>query len=271
MGRRGSWVEAGAGETGAGSPLALLADRPMRPVQVHCTTARRKLGTVERSREQFAQALGRGAGAPVHEQVGPTVLQQELPAAPARRQGETVSSRHTDGNEPAVAASYERGDKPALAAEGQPERSVLDIACRHHLAVLAQPGCPGSQARIGRIRTSGDSICGLAEPVPIRHHRSRQGLFGSGFPRRPRQRWVSSSRHAVRLATRKRPAGQQGGQVDRPGIAGRDVGSSRRRYTPQAVAQAPQPPVVVVVGDVMVDVIVRPLGPFNRGSDTSSR
>ncbi len=31
------------------------------------------------------------------------------------------------------------------------------------------------------------------------------------------------------------------------------------------------PPVVVVVGDVMVDVVVRPLGPFNRGSDTASR
>jgi len=31
------------------------------------------------------------------------------------------------------------------------------------------------------------------------------------------------------------------------------------------------PPVhVVVVGDVMVDVVVRPLGPFNRGSDTPS-
>jgi ribokinase len=29
--------------------------------------------------------------------------------------------------------------------------------------------------------------------------------------------------------------------------------------------------VVVVVGDVMVDVIVRPLGPINRGSDTPSR
>ncbi len=30
-------------------------------------------------------------------------------------------------------------------------------------------------------------------------------------------------------------------------------------------------PVVVVVGDVMVDVVTRPLGPFNRGSDTASR
>lgn len=29
--------------------------------------------------------------------------------------------------------------------------------------------------------------------------------------------------------------------------------------------------VVIVVGDVMVDVVVRPLGPFNRGSDTPSR
>ena len=32
-----------------------------------------------------------------------------------------------------------------------------------------------------------------------------------------------------------------------------------------------QRPVVVVVGDVIVDVVVRPLGPFNRGSDTPSR
>ena len=32
-----------------------------------------------------------------------------------------------------------------------------------------------------------------------------------------------------------------------------------------------QQPVVVVIGDVMVDVVVRPLGPFNRGSDTPSR
>ena len=32
-----------------------------------------------------------------------------------------------------------------------------------------------------------------------------------------------------------------------------------------------QSPVVVVVGDIMVDVMVRPLGPLNRGSDTPSR
>src|ERR1700691_1130687 len=32
-----------------------------------------------------------------------------------------------------------------------------------------------------------------------------------------------------------------------------------------------QQPVVVVIGDVMVDVVVVPLGPFNRGSDTPSR
>src|SRR5579863_7443659 len=32
-----------------------------------------------------------------------------------------------------------------------------------------------------------------------------------------------------------------------------------------------QEPVVVVIGDVMVDVVVVPLGPFNRGSDTASR
>ncbi len=32
-----------------------------------------------------------------------------------------------------------------------------------------------------------------------------------------------------------------------------------------------QQPVVVVIGDVMVDVVVVPLGPFNRGSDTASR
>lgn len=31
------------------------------------------------------------------------------------------------------------------------------------------------------------------------------------------------------------------------------------------------PPVVVVIGDVMVDVVVRPLGAFNRGSDTPSQ
>jgi ribokinase len=36
------------------------------------------------------------------------------------------------------------------------------------------------------------------------------------------------------------------------------------------VAPSVQPPVVVVLGDVMVDIIVRPLGPFNRGSDTPS-
>ncbi|HXR22534.1 MAG TPA: PfkB family carbohydrate kinase [Acidimicrobiales bacterium] len=32
-----------------------------------------------------------------------------------------------------------------------------------------------------------------------------------------------------------------------------------------------QQPVVVVIGDIMVDVVVVPLGPFNRGSDTPSR
>ena len=42
-------------------------------------------------------------------------------------------------------------------------------------------------------------------------------------------------------------------------------------YTAHAVAPPAQPPVVIVIGDVMVDVVVRPTGPFNRGSDTTSR
>jgi sugar/nucleoside kinase (ribokinase family) len=37
------------------------------------------------------------------------------------------------------------------------------------------------------------------------------------------------------------------------------------------VALPAGPPVVVVIGDVMVDIVVRPTGPFNRGSDTTSR
>lgn len=37
------------------------------------------------------------------------------------------------------------------------------------------------------------------------------------------------------------------------------------------MAYPPTPPVVIVVGDVMVDVVVRPVGPFNRGSDTRSQ
>ena len=47
-----------------------------------------------------------------------------------------------------------------------------------------------------------------------------------------------------------------------------------RTWRARTLAGAPrsvQPPVVVVLGDVMVDVVVRPLGPFNRGSDTVSR
>ncbi len=42
-------------------------------------------------------------------------------------------------------------------------------------------------------------------------------------------------------------------------------------YTAHAVAPPAQPPVVIVIGDVMVDIVVRPTGPFNRGSDTTSR
>jgi len=37
------------------------------------------------------------------------------------------------------------------------------------------------------------------------------------------------------------------------------------------MASPVQRPVVVIIGDVMVDVVVVPLGPFNRGSDTPSR
>jgi sugar/nucleoside kinase (ribokinase family) len=37
------------------------------------------------------------------------------------------------------------------------------------------------------------------------------------------------------------------------------------------MASGVQQPVVVVIGDVMVDVVVVPLGPFNRGSDTASK
>ena len=37
------------------------------------------------------------------------------------------------------------------------------------------------------------------------------------------------------------------------------------------MAPPAQPPLVIVIGDVMVDVVVRPTGPFNRGSDTTSR
>ena len=47
--------------------------------------------------------------------------------------------------------------------------------------------------------------------------------------------------------------------------------------TPDAVAPSVTPPVVfsapvvVVIGDVMVDIVVRPMGAFNQGSDTTSR
>jgi ribokinase len=37
------------------------------------------------------------------------------------------------------------------------------------------------------------------------------------------------------------------------------------------MASRVQQPVAVVIGDVMVDVVVIPIGPFNRGSDTPSR
>ena len=55
-------------------------------------------------------------------------------------------------------------------------------------------------------------------------------------------------------------------------MAGQDVaGQDTAGQATERVARWVQPPVVVVLGDVMVDVVVRPLGPFNRGSDTASR
>ena len=211
--------------------------------------------------------MRRGAGASVHEQLGTTVLHQKLPAPPAGRQRQAVASGHTDGNQTAVTAGHERRHKAAFAAEREPERHVLDVARRHDVAVLAQPGGADSEPRIRRIRVCRGSIRSPAEAGPIEAGPIEAGPIEAGpieVLRRLLGRRLSSSWHPRETSNREL--------------------ASCRRYSPQGVpiqdmagqdlAGAPrsvQPPVVVVLGDVMVDVVVRPLGPFNRGSDTVSR
>ena len=216
--------------------------------------------------------MRRGAGASVHEQLGTTVLHQKLPAPPAGRQRQAVASGHTDGNQTAVTTGHERRHKAAFAAEREPERHVLDVARRHHVAVLAQPGGAYSEPRIRRIRVCRGSIRSPAEAGPIEAGPIEAGPIEAGpieaglieVLRRLLGRRLSSSWHPRETSNREL--------------------ASCRRYSPQGVliqnmagqdlAGAPrsvQPPVVVVLGDVMVDVVVRPLGPFNRGSDTVSR
>lgn len=190
------------------------------------------------------------------------MLHQKLPAPPAGRQWQAVASGHADGNETAVTAAHERRHKAALAAQREPERNVLDVARGHDVAVLAQPRGAGSEPRIRRIRVCRGSIRSLAEAGPIEAGPIEAGPIEVLL--RLLGRRLSSTWHPRETSNRElvscRRYSPQGVPIQ--DMAGQDLAGAPRSV---------QPPEVVVLGDVMVDVVVRPLGPFNRGSDTVSR
>ena len=173
------------------------------------------------------------ARAVVDEKRRAAVLDQQLAAAPARRERETVAGGHRDGDERPAATGDERRNEAALGAQRDAERGVLDVAAGVEVAVATQPSGADPQARIGRVGARGNSVGRRAKARPV------------DFVGTPRGTWVAH-----------RPEHYTAARVPQPGLSpSREAGAR---------------PSVVVVGDVMVDVIVHQHRPLAIGSDTES-
>jgi hypothetical protein len=125
------------------------------------------IGSLERAREQFAEALRRRRRAPVHEEARAAMLHQELTAAPTRRERAPVPRGHAYSQQPTVPTSNQGRDQPAFGAQGQAKRSVLDIAPADHGTIFTEPGGADTQARIGRVGMDRRRVGGLTEQAPV--------------------------------------------------------------------------------------------------------
>ena len=85
------------------------------------------------------------------QQVGPAVLPQQLAAASAGHQPLAVAVHTGDGDQPAAAGRVQRRDQPALGAQPDAVRGVLDVAPDDHPAVVDQPGGPDREVGVRRV------------------------------------------------------------------------------------------------------------------------
>jgi len=185
---------------------------------------------VESAGQQLLQAMRLAVCAGVHQQPRPTVLHEELTAPAAGRERFAVTGCHADRDQVRWPVADELRNEAALGAKCQPVRGVLHIAAGEHPPVGAEPCGPDLEPGIGCVRPGG-------------------GRVGSSPERSPVNGWACRT-----PARRRRPC-----NAHWLGPGGHLLDTTLLAVTPH----------VVVAGDVMVDVVVRQLGTFNPGSDTS--
>ena len=115
-------------------------------------------GAERRPERQTMQVVGaEGVGeqlverAGVEEELGAAVLVEQLAAAPAgdQRLSATVDAGHRD--QATAAGGVQRRHQPALGAEREPVRRVLDVARGEHPPVVDQPGHADRVVGVGHV------------------------------------------------------------------------------------------------------------------------
>ena len=125
------------------------------------------VAAAERAGKQLCHRGRRRAGAVVHLEVRPAVLEQELAATSARRQRPAVAGGDADSDEAPASRSHERRDEPALGAECQPVGGVLHVATGDEAAVVGDRGRADLQLRVGGVGAGGGRVGRRPQRRPV--------------------------------------------------------------------------------------------------------
>ena len=139
----------------------------------------------EVARGRTGRGAARPSGRPLHEQLGPAVLVEELPAAPAGHERLAVAVHAGDGHEPAAARGVEGRHDPALGAQAsgrrtRSPRSRPRASARRRPARRRRRGSRSTARRPGSRRRRRPPAARPSRPLP----RSR-GRTIPGSVRRP--------------------------------------------------------------------------------------
>ena len=129
----------------------------------------------------------------------PAVLPQQLAAAAARHHRPAVAGTVT--TPPAARRRpVQRRHQPALGAQRQPERGVLDVAARDEASVVDQPRGAHPEARVRRVRAASAAACAAARSRPrlITRPPLRYGRLGRRWAQVLRGEREHKQRHDVR-------------------------------------------------------------------------
>ena len=126
------------------------------PVPPRCAPAR-SLTTATRSRSSRPKArgssrpIGTGPSAVSTSSAGPPCSQSSCRHRPHGSSGPPSASTQANADQPPAAGRVQRRDQPALGAQAQPVRGVLDVAADHDPAVVDERGRTDREVRVRRV------------------------------------------------------------------------------------------------------------------------